>query len=471
MNRRLILASVVGVAALIAAAGCEPKRGRRPAWTNPLDPMEANLLQDPNDIDYALQRMEFGRQAIRLGSYTRAKPRLTEAFEQLEVEHDATAAALSSERFKYYKGETYERAMLCTYLGIIEYQAGNYNDARIFLSRALSHDRGAVVHKNTPPEVGEDFGLAFYWIGKTYAKLGDADNAGVAFRKATTETPRKEKDAARELKEDRKEAAEYQKKRAEGEQWAYQTFTDPEKEDLFIEGVVNLAEVGGNIDEASKTLPGASPECPVLRAAEKPGEFFASAYQADCNLILTIELGRCPFKYLGGIGGERTEFGRPRTPSHAIRVYVDGHAAGPAFEALDLWNQAATQDRIGEKDAAQTGKAIFKEILSHAPYAGSLAGHWDVSGDARYWMSLPGKVYLFAAKATPGPHTVRLEVFDVDGNRLPRWTNTYYGVGVPERGEACILLNPRFNGDNRLSLEQVQKAIKGGVSPGAAYAF
>jgi tetratricopeptide (TPR) repeat protein len=466
MNRVLTVLAV----ALALAAGCEPQAQRTtPAWVNPLDLMEPNLPADPKDSNYVLGRMEFGRQAILLGSYARARPRLREAFDQLEVEHENVGAALSSERLKYYKGETYERAMLCIYSALAEYRAGNYNEARILLSRALLADKAAVVEKSTPAEVGEDFGLAFYWVGKTYAKLGEADNSAIAFRKAVTKTPRKEKDAERESKQDAKDAAEMLKKRTEGEAWVYKTFHNPEKRDLYIEPIVNLAEAAPA--DAPAVLQGAAPASPVRRSADKAEEFFTPAFQTATNLVLTIDVGRCPYKYLGGISGEKTEFGRSPVCPRAIRVYVDGHYAGPAFQVLDLWDQASTQDRIGEKEAAQTTKAILRELLKQAPVAGGFAGHWDVSGDVRHWTTLPGKVFVFAADVAPGPHTVRLEMSDINGSRLPRWTNTYYGIGVPKTGEACVSLAPWFDGDNRLGPDDVRKAIAGGAQPASTYGF
>jgi len=471
MIRRFSAVVLAAALALLAAAGCEPQRARGPTWVNPLDVAEARLLPDPKDINYSLCRMEFGRVAIMLGCPLRAKPRLMEAFEQLDVQHDATGAALSSERFKFYKGESYERAMLGVYLGLAEYQAGRFNEARIFFTRALSADRTAVIKDSTPPEVGDDFGLAYYWLGKAYARLGDADNTAIAFRKAAAPAARKNTDVARERSQDAKAAADCAKQRAEGEKWTYETFANPKKPELRVEGLVAVPGAGPNLSAAPPSLPGAADASPVLRATDKAGEFFTAAFQAEANAVLAIEVGRCPFKYLGGISGERTEFGRSCVRPHHVRVYVDGHAAGPAFPVLDLWDQAATQDRIGEKDAAQAGKAVTREILRRMPYVGGVAGYWDVTGDVRHWTTLPGKVYLFAGKVAPGLHTVRLEMYDANGNSLPRWTNTYYGLRVPESGETCVLLNPAFDGDNRLPPDKVRQALDAGADPGVACGF
>ena len=452
------------VAAIAFGPGCEPTRNKT-AWVNPLDTMEPRLAKDPKDNNYILQRMEFGRVALVLGSDLRAKPHLMEAFEQLGVERDNTAAALTTEQLKFYKGETYERAMLATYLGLLEYRAGQYNNARILLSRALSADRAAVVNEKTPSSYGEDFGLAYFWLGRAFSKLGDADQAAIALRKAAARVDRP-KDGPRELVADQKMAAEWDKKSAEGELWAYRTFTDPKEKDRFMDGIADLSQVRGTAGSAPAALAGAAKENPVLKTTENRAEFFTPAYQNDVNAVLQIEVGRPPFKYLGGINGERTEFGRSFIQPRAIRVYVDGHYAGQALEVLDLWGQAATQDRIAEKDAAQAGKAIAKEILKHMPYVGSAAGYWNVQGDIRYWTMLPGKVFMYAGKIAPGPHTVRLEMYDVRGNLLPRWTNTYYGLGVAKEGETLISLAPHADGDNCLPPDLVEKALKAGARPG-----
>jgi tetratricopeptide (TPR) repeat protein len=469
MDRRRGLIGLIVGAGVLALAGCEPQAQREPGWVNPLDAMEKALPADPKDNNYVLQRMEFGRLAVLMGSYARAKPRLMEAFEQLEVLRDNTAAALSSERFKYYRGETYEKVMLMVYLGQIAYVGGDYNTARILFSRAVSADAEAVVNKDTPISYGEDFGLAYYWLAKAYARLGDADNAAIAYRKAAARTARKEKDAARELADDQKAAAKGLKRRAEGEAWAYQTFHNPKRPERVVADAANLAEQAGTADKAPAKLASAAASSPVLLATRDRAEFFTKGYQDQANAVLVIELGRCPYKYLTGLHGSQTAIGRLPAWPRQVRVYVDGHDAGPAQEVLDLWDQAATQDRIGEKEAAQVGKAVLKEILSYAPIGGSVAGYWDVTGDIRHWTTLPGKAFVHAARLAPGPHTVRLVMYDVSGNLLPRWTNTYWGITVPEEGERCVLLEPYADGDNRLTPEQAKAALEAGAKPGVGW--
>ena len=460
------LGTIAVAMAAVALSGCNIAGPTQPAgWTNFLDPMERSLPTDPENVNYVLARMEYGRQAIRAGCYLRAKPKLTEAFKQLPTEHENVAAAISSERLKYYKGETYERAMLCCYLGLTEYVTGNYEDARRLFMRALSEDQAAVVKKTTPTDYGQDFGLACYWLGKTYQKLGKSGNTAAAFKRAKFVPQRKK--AAKELEKDQNDARKFIERRAEGERWAYQTFHNPESQQFFIAAAVNLAEVNDDLDSAPKELPATAAQDPILRRAADKAEFFHPEYQQAANLILMIELGCCPPKILAGMHNERTEIIKPLIRPHHVQVYVDGHPAGQAYQLLDLWHQADTQDRILKKDAAQTGKAILKEVLSHTPYVGSVVGYWDVSGDSRHWRSLPGKVYVYASKVAPGAHDIRIRMFDANGKLLPRWTNTYYGLAVPASGEACILLNPCCGGDNRLSASQRAMALKAGARPGS----
>lgn len=465
MNRMHVFQGMLA-ALLVISGGCisykMPDYGKM-GWRNPLDLAENALASDPKNTNYVLGRMEYARAAIRLGSYTRARPPLKEIRDQFDTKQDNVAAALSSERFKYYKGETYERAMACSYLGYVEYLLGNHNNARICFLNAISEDKKAVIKKTTPKEVGEDFGLANYWLGKAYIKLNRMDMSRIALRRAAGKTLRKGADA--ELVKDKKEASNYQTVRAEGERWAYQTFHDPKKPKLYMENIVDLASVQQTMDNAPAKLPSALGEDPVLLTCDDREEFFTPEYQKKTNFVLTIELGQCPHKRLAGMNQEYTVIARSMVRPAHIQVYVDGHRAGRAHQVLDLWEQADTQDRIIEKDAAQIAKSVLKEFLSHLPYVGSLVGYWDVSGDIRHWTSLPGRVFIYAAKLAPGPHTIRLEMYDVNGRFLPRWCNTYRGISAPKSGEACVLLNPRYDGDNELTAGERRTAASAGATP------
>lgn len=445
------------LAGFLSGCGEEEQVG----WQNPLDVMEQNIPQDPNDAGYVLGRMEFAQLAMQLGSFSRAETKLQEAFDQLEVDHANVAASLSSERYKYYKGETYERAAVCWYLGYLKYLQGDYNTARIFFSRSLLEDRKAVVHDDTPAVFGDDYRLGYYWLGKAYQKLGEEDNARIAFSKAGRPIAREADELRKEAEEDRKEASDSLENRRKGEIWAYERFNDPEEPERRIPDIVNLATVEECLPTVQATLADCAAERPVDKIVRSGEDFFTPANQQQANCVLTIPFGPPPSKSLTGIQDEITVINRSLIRPHSVKVYVDGYLAGDAVELLDTWNQATTQDRIGEKEASQVGKAIAKTALSFFVNT----SNWDVSGDTRHWMSLPGRVFVYAGRLEPGVHSITFRMYDANGNLLPRWTNTFYGIAVPADCERCVLLPCRWDADNNLTPDEIQKALDNGAKP------
>lgn len=99
------------------------------------------------------------------------------------------AAMVLSHAMRVFKGEPYERAMAYTYMGLIYFRRGDLENARAAFNLALLADRSS---KGENEDYRDDFTLAHYFIGKTYLKLGEADNAGISFnkvRKYMTDNP------------------------------------------------------------------------------------------------------------------------------------------------------------------------------------------------------------------------------------------------------------------------------------------
>jgi hypothetical protein len=289
-----------------------------------LNTLEAEVPTNPRDNEYVLKRMEFARAAVVNGAYERAEVRLTQAFQQLESEHSNVAAAISSEEHKFYKGETYERAMLCFYLGYIKYFLGDYNEARICFERAIAADRAAVVKESTPISHGEDFGLAYYWLGKAYQKLNNMDAAAIAFKRAGQQVQRAEAEGERQ--EDCAKATVVAKRRQEGEAWAYRTFHDPKQPKWYIAETADLSD--GEAAVRACAAPGSRLPAPVIRRSQSRAEFLTPRFQGQVNLTLTIELGDCPWKYLTGCRRlHRRIFRGPRV--QAAGPLGSGRDAGP----------------------------------------------------------------------------------------------------------------------------------------------
>ena len=133
---------------------------------------------------------------------------------------------------------------------------------------------------------------------------------------------------------------------------------------------------------------------PVVNCAENLEQFLSLEYQKQVNLILVIETGQGPIKYLVGENGCMDAIMRAFYPEREVLVYLNGNKAGEAFEMLDMFHQADTRG-TSEKDRAQLSKGISQGILRRLPYIGYVAAMWDVRADHRYWHLLPGEVHIF----------------------------------------------------------------------------
>jgi tetratricopeptide (TPR) repeat protein len=440
------------VACVAAAGGCgpeQPKMTLEKAMASRVDNQAdynaaARFVETTymakHDKDYVMWAMDYSSLCLMGGNYDVARDEMMNCYKDIGTTQDKdkeTIAAISSEAYKIFKGEPFERALLCTYIGLEFYMDGDYNDARIFFARADQED---ATTGNDMADFRHDFQLAHYWLGRSYLKLGQADNARIAFTKAGTHVPRKGED--KELKSLQKQQADMRKTRMELEAKSYKNALSAKPP---VEGAVNMS-ASPSMAEMPVALPGAGGENGVITAAETLEKFLAMDFQKDVNLILVIEMGQGPYKYVDEYGGDHI-IPLPYPDRQAL-VYLNGHTAGQAFNLLDMYHQAATRG-TSEKDTAQAAKGVTKAVLKQMPFGvGSLAGVWDVSADWRYWRLLPGQVAVFAAKVAPGSYTVNVQCFDSNGNLLPRYSVTRYFVPVVEGRENIYMIHTTPEADN-----------------------
>lgn len=397
-----------------------------------------------HDKDYVVWSMEYASLCLMGGNYDAAHEELMKCYADIQGRQDKdkeTAAALSNEANKIFKGEPFERAMVCTYLGILNYIRGDYNNARIFATRADLED--ATTEENMK-DFRDDFGVAHYWLGRAYLKLEQNDNARVAFKKASTHVPRKNEQ--QELAQMQKVQASARQKRIRLEQECYKRACS-EKQPVPGAADASVCPAEAEVPDClSKDAAGSSP---VLACAANAEEFFDVDYQRDVNLILMIETGIGPIKYLVGDDGYMDAIMRAPYQEKKVVVYLDGLKAGSAMPLLDMFHQADTRG-MSEKDNAQAAKGLTKSILRQMPYGiGSLAGMWDVRADDRHWRLIPGEVHVLAAKVKPGTYTISLQCLDSNGYLLPRYRLTRYHIPVREGQENIYFLHTLPEADNQ----------------------
>jgi len=142
---------------------------------------KARRTLETNDANTALRRLFAGSMALELGLLDEAKEHFLEAVWWMEEATDEdleTKAALGRSDIKIYKGDAYERAMVHFYLGVIAYKLGHFQEARREFSRAIQAD-----YTKPSEDMRGKFALLHYWIGKTYARMGDISNAELAMTK------------------------------------------------------------------------------------------------------------------------------------------------------------------------------------------------------------------------------------------------------------------------------------------------
>ena len=394
-----------------------------------------------HDKDFVMWDMNYASLCLMGGNYDAAKKEMLKCYEDISRAADKdkeTAAALSNEGLKLFKGEPFERAMLCCYLGLLYYMDGDYNNARIFFAQADMQD---ATTEEDMKDYRNDFQLAHYWLGRTYLQLGQKDNARIAFAKASQRIPRKNEE--RELSDIQSSQAQYRQKMMRLEAQSYKNACSS-KPPVAGAADMSASPAESELPEAFKEANG---ENPVELAAKDATTFFSEDYQKEVNLILVIETGISPIKFLTGPSGCMDAIMRMPYAERKVAVYLDGHKAGPAVQLIDLFHQADTRG-TSDKDKAQMAKGVSKTIMDQLPYVSYASQYWDVQADSRYWSLLPGEVHIFAAKVKPGVYTVNIQCLDSNNYLLPRYSLTSYFIPVREGRENIYMLHTKPEADN-----------------------
>lgn len=400
-----------------------------------------NNYRTKHDQNYVMWTLDYASCCMLSGNYDEAGNAFMAARDDIQKRQDKnreTLAALGRENIKLFKGEPFERAMLNCYVGLLRYFDGDYNNARIFFNQANKEN---ATKGDNMSGFRDDFGLAHYWLGRSYLKLDQPDNARVAFHKAAQQWPHKGQD--REQSNLKKGHDRQRKERCKVEKKVFKTATTDKTK---VDGVVDVSSSCTAGEECSQMAEWTDTDLsPVENCAATAQEFFSVDYQQQVNLILVVESGAAPFKYADDYGDHIDP--SPYDVRGAI-IYVDGHRAGNTFGVLDMYHQAATRGS-SEKDAGQVAKGVTKAILKQMPFGvGTVASYWQVQADDRFWHMLPGQVDLFAAKVKPGLHTICLQCVDANGYILPRYRMTCYYIPVHADQDNVYLVRTRPEADN-----------------------
>jgi tetratricopeptide (TPR) repeat protein len=195
---RLRLPALVLLASLgLLAAGCAKKQYPLNSffqydYDQAVKGYRATVAQtkEKDEKNVVLADIHYAGATFVAGDYRDAQTALVSASKIMEDVAFGADRGQQAMAFKHsirvFKGEPYERAVAYTYLGFMFYRRGDFENARSAFNLALLADRGS---KGDNEDYRDDFALAYYLIGKTYLKLGEADTAAIAFGKVKKYMP------------------------------------------------------------------------------------------------------------------------------------------------------------------------------------------------------------------------------------------------------------------------------------------
>lgn len=355
-NPRPVAAALLG-AALVAFGCATPERHPITAYhqydyeyaVKGLRKMAAEIkAKDERNI--VLMNISYAGAGFAGGDYRTAAEGLTTAAQIMDnveygTERGQAAMALAQD-MRVFKGEPYERALAYTYLGLTYYRRGDFENARSAFNLALLADRSS---KGENEAYREDFTLAHYLIGRTYLRLGEADNAEISFKKV----------------------AQYQ---------SDNPFPDPVK-------------------------------------------------LKDKNATFLVELGCGPKKSPDPVVGSVDVIVPCQYPERYAEIYLNDQFLGRTARLVDMNHQAKTSG-TSQRDTAQAVKGGVVAIGKHLPYIGALFSIAEAAGvnraDTRYWIMMPGEVHVLEAKVPDGVYTLQARFFDQAGQELERYRQTHY---------------------------------------------
>lgn len=466
-NRRFALGAF-GTGSLLAAIplcaaliGCGPSEEQKrlhramfelrtalhPDCRDAVQILESYRKNDKNRNEYVQYGMCETAASALGGNYAHGEEVTLETYTAVQRYQDKDAeflAAVGNEGLKFFNGEPHERELLCYYAGVFRYSEGNLNEARMFFTQAL---HAARTRDSDTAEFRDDCRLAYYWLGRTLLRSGRTDEAQAAFDRAAVGLPHEGQ--AKEEERMRQARERQHKEELKGEKACYEQNS---KGDKAVTGIADLsAEVAREAMPAA--LAGALAESPVVESASTLETFLSADYQGRVNLLVSVEMGVAPVKYASGPSDAYDEIKRVPYKEAAVDVYIDGHRAGSGFKLLDTYHQAVTRG-VESRRGRQTTKMVLKEVAKRTPFVSLVAGYWDVGADLRFWPNLAGEYHVFAARVTPGLHTLQFKFYDLNGKYLPRYDLARHFIAVPADGDSVVTVYSLENQDNRYVLTQ-----------------
>lgn len=301
-----------------------------------------------------------------------------------------------SERQKYWMGDPYERAYNSWYLGVLDFQAGKFEDAMPCFRNALFVDTGDLKEG----EYAADWLPTFIMRMRTFLTRGDSGSVKMLL----DEIGRLNKDKAN---------------------------FDPDCPWLTLEAqqennVVMMVELG---EGPYFTAEGHHGSVRAINQGEYR-ESWAEVFMDGQSLGKTYKIGDTFFQAITRGGRVMDDILKGKAIAKTASIAVGA-------SAMHIGRKMAQEG--GNKDTKTAGLVVLG--VGAAVMIGGLL--MNAEADTRGNVLLPGETHLMMTKAAPGKHDVELRYFDMQGREMREMRQTGLTLNVPEKGDAVLLARSR----------------------------
>lgn len=301
-----------------------------------------------------------------------------------------------SERQKWWMGDPYERAFNSWYLGVLNFQAGRFEDAMPCFRNSMFVDTGDL-------EAGEyaaDWLPAFIMRMRCFLTRGDTGSVQMLL----DEIGRLEKDKAN---------------------------FDPDLPWLTVEAqqennAILLLELGLGPYFTAEGHHGS------VRGINQ-GEYresWAEVFVNGQSLGRSYKIGDTFFQAI-------TRGGRVMDDVLQGKAIAKTASIAVGASAMHVGRKIAESGAASGDNATRNAGLITAGVGAAIMLGGLLM---NAEADTRGNVLLPGETHLLMAKLPPGTHEVEVRYFDVQGRELTEFRQTGVQMNVPETGDAVLLL-------------------------------
>ncbi|MCE1187882.1 MAG: tetratricopeptide repeat protein [Ignavibacteria bacterium] len=347
-----------------------------------LDP----LLNEQSHQTYPLFQLNDAYVQLTLGNYIKSADLMQKGLKSLEVELGTMTTItdlFGSEGSMHYRGFQHEHVMACYYMGLSYFLAGDYSNAEKGFRQAIEQDiKKADNLTNTYCSVN-------FFLGETYLRLKEYDNATVAFTNCTKLNP---------------------------------------KFDLAMYKLAYVLNKQGRKDEATDAYT-------KYKAMVAP-ESLLPIDGSGSYLFMVIDAGYGPYLKPDPITGGFSSYEPAMYFERTVSVTVNNKSNNSVISD-NLYDRSKEEANAVGDITKKAASLAVKKAASMIPIIGAFVGNTDA--DLRKWNLLPGDIHVAYVPVEKGLYDVNLQLKNTEGENLVNFEQSYYYLPADVEGANKVI--------------------------------